>query len=214
MRGSNPLPSTSLPYSHFLLYYYFAAAYFLVSFPKPKRAEAGQSSSTLAASDLEWMQQSDCVRVKAICQLLNLNVQIGKKIVAFQLKDNDLQMLRYCPTDRMISTFGIAPAQVLLIRQYIDGSLPFTPGPEAHPEACLPRTSVYSQLHFPAPTPYVQLQPVPINPVAASASVAQQFTLLPHVLGSGGAPPPPPTTQALFSAATQPRANGKFAKKK
>jgi hypothetical protein len=182
-----------------------------------------QSESVLAASDLEWMQQSDCVRVKAICLLLNLNVQIGKKIVAFQLKDNDLQSLRYFPTQRMISMFGIAPAQVVLIRQHLDGTLPLTVGPDAHPEALLPRTSTLSQLHFPAPTPYVPMQQVPTNLAVASASFAPPFTLLPNVLGSGAAPPPPPPppappiTQALFSAgaATQPRVRGgQFGKKR
>jgi hypothetical protein len=156
---------------------------------------------------MEWMKSPDTANLQAICKDLGVSATIGKKFVAFQLKDVDLPAIRHFTFERMLSTFGLAQAQVLMMRQHIDAlALPEAP---SSLQGMLPRASNLSAILHPLPRPYVP-------------HVAPLFALMPHVLGSGAAPlqsPPPPMppsiTQALFPAvpATQPRAaGGRFGK--
>ena len=175
---------------------------------KQWRARETASSSTqlvpsMLACDMEWMKSADTANLKAICKELGVSATIGKKFVAFQLKDVDLPAIRHFTFERMLSTFGLARGQVLLIRQHIDAlSQPEFPSAM---QAMLPRASAVSAILHPLPRPYVPVAP---------------FALLPHVLNSSlsasAQPLPPPVMPALFPAAapaTQPRARGRFGKK-
>jgi hypothetical protein len=164
-----------------------------------------QTTQPMLACDMEWMKREDTASLQAICKELGINAATGKKFIAFQLKDVDLPAIRHFTFERMLSTFGLARGQVLLIRQHIDAlSQPEFPSAM---QAMLPRASAVSDILHPLPRPYVPV-------------VVPQFALSPHVLDSTSSasvqPLPPPVTQALFPAvpATQPRAaGGRFGKK-
>jgi hypothetical protein len=171
-----------------------------------ERASSGALNAPVAlACDLEWMQQPETAGLKKLCTELNLNAAIGKKFIAFACKDADLPALRVFTFERMLSTFGLARGQVLLIREHLDSamSVQFPPA-VARNEAILSRTTPQSAVVHPLPQPYALVVP-------------QTFALLPHVFNSiAPVIQPPPTTQALFPAvpATQPRAaGGRFGKK-
>jgi hypothetical protein len=166
------------------------------------------SAPAIAASDMPWMQQQGCERLKLLCQHMNFTSQIGKKLIAFQLKDADIQALRYFTMDRMLSTFGLARAQVLLIRQYLDSEPSETfVLPPLSGDALLPRTNPLSQVLYPPPSQYFQMR-------AAAASAP---SIVPPPAASAPSIVPPPAASAnvpLWNADNpQPRKWGKFAKK-
>ncbi len=179
---------------------------------KQWRARETASSSTqlvpsMLACDMEWMKSADTANLKAICKELGVSATIGKKFVAFQLKDVDLPAIRHFTFERMLSTFGLARGQVLMMRQHIEAlALPEAPSSMEGLGFRLPRASAIAGILHPLPQQYVPVVP--------------PFALLPHVLPNSSAsaqPLPPPVIHALFPAAapaTQPRAfGGRFGKK-
>jgi hypothetical protein len=171
---------------------------------------SAQSSPLNGACDMEWMQQEDTAALKVLCRELGVTVAIGEKFVAFQLKDADLPSLRCYTFDRMLSTFGLARAQVLLIRQHIDAHLQLQ-FPAAHElDALLPRTNPLSNILHPVPLPDPAAQrqvAVPRVSVRAPAPVVQSSLRLP--------PPPLAAAQPAPAAPIPSRGlGGQFRKRK
>jgi len=152
-------------------------------------ASTSAQSAAMLASDMEWMKRPDTVKLLAICQELGVNAAIGKKFIAFKLKDCDLPAIRHFTFDRMLETFSLAQGQVLMMRQRIDALA--QPAPPAAMDARLPRASVAAATLHPIPRPFVLLQqgsapvaePLPISAPSAVATAAAVPSVQGRTLG-------------------------------
>jgi hypothetical protein len=106
--------------------------------------------------------------------------------------------LRAFTLERMLSTFGLAKGQALLIRGLLDDSglnLTF-PSANARDAPFLPRSTAQSALVHPIPAPFVLLSNPAQVPLAAPAASPSQALCV------------APVQQPLFEAPVQPKPRG------
>lgn len=70
-----------------------------------------------AAADMDWFKQ-DCTKTfKEIVSRLHLSNAAGKRLVLAKLTDFDLPWLAMLPEDRFLELYGLASAQVYILRE-------------------------------------------------------------------------------------------------
>jgi len=152
---------------------------------------SAEQAVVMTAAAMEWFQQESTAKLKLMCQSLNLSASIGKKFVEKKVQDSELTWLFHHSEARLLSDFGLAAGQVVLMRLFIAQHAELSQ-PALNPVAVMARVDLSANIHHPPPQAWLA------SPAAAPLA----------------APPPPPPAAVQAPIPPQPRGfGGKFTKK-
>ena len=132
---------------------------------------SAEQAVVMVAAAMEWFQQESTVKLKQLCQRLNLSASIGKKFVEKKVQDSELTWLFHDSEARLLSDFGLAAGQVVLMRQFIAEHVELPRPVALDPVAVLARVNPEANIFHAPPAPWVAAPVAAHVPSPAPAAV-------------------------------------------